>query len=183
MDIAQLYRGGMPQPTYLASPELPWCELGSITVQQAYPDVDARDYPTVVALTATKRVLWSLPNPSSGFMLRFQTTTNADSHVVSLLGFASPTMLSAPTAGTRLSDHAVLLGALTLTGGQQVANHSNVFVDTIVAADGLWQFTVADSGNDRIAVAWGDSKTLKAVVVIATTLHAAKTLYVEGKTW
>ena len=182
MNIRDTYRHEVPQPYYLASPELPWCELGTITVQQAYPAVGARDYSTVIALAAANRVLWELPNPSSGFMLRFQTSADADGHVVSLLGFAAPKKLSAPTDGSWLDDQAVLLGSLALTGGQQVGSHSNVYVDTIVATDGLWQWTVADSGNNRIAVAFGDTKTFKQVVVIATTLEAAKTLYVEGKT-
>ncbi len=183
MDIAQLYRGGQPQPTYLASPELPWCELGTITVAQAYPVVTARDYTSVAALAAANRVLWSLPNPSSGFMLRFQTKADADAQVVSLLGFAARKKLNAPTGGSWIDDHAVLLGTLTLTGGKQAASHSNFFVDTIVAVDGLWVFTVADSAADRIAVAFGDTRSFKEVAVIATTLVAATTIYVEGKTW
>lgn len=183
MNIRDYYRGGPPRATYLASPELPWCEWGTITASQAYPDVDARDYTNVAALAAANRVIWELPNPSSGFMLRFQTTADADSHVLALLGFASAKKLNAPTGGSSIDDQAVLLGTLTLTGGKQVGSHTNFYVDSIEAVDGLWQFTVADHAQDRIAVAWGDTKTFKLVVLIATTLQADATLYVEGKTW
>jgi hypothetical protein len=181
MEQKQLYRGGDAQPYYLATPQMPWAELGTITAAQDYPAVDARDYPTVQALTATKRIVWPISKQASGFMLRFQTKADADATVVSLLGFASQKMLD--LLGNWIDDHALYLGALTLTGGKQVGPHSNVYVDTIVASNAIWSMSEMDSGNDRIAVVRGDTKGIKTAVIIATTLQESTTLYVEGRTY
>ncbi len=181
MQQAELYHGGQPQPTSLATPEIPWTELGALTVQQAYPAVTARDYPTVIALVAANRVLWRIHNFATGFMLRFQTSADGNAQAVSLLGFAAAKALDA--SGAWIDDRAMFLGSLILTGGLQTGAHANVFVDTIAATDGLWGFSELDSGNDRVAAVKGDTKGIKEVVVIATTLVGGSTLYVEGRTY
>ena len=181
MEQKDLYRDWQPKPTYTATPQIPWAELGTITSEQAYPAVNARDYATVAALAAANRVIWPIHNSATGFMLRFQTDADADSHTVQLMGFADAKMLNA--AGAVIDDHAMFLGQLVLTGGLQTGPHSNVFADTIVATDGIWSFSVLDSAADRIAVVKGDTKGVKVMVAVVSTLQAAATLYIEGRTY
>ena len=181
MESRELYRGGKPQAVFTATPCIPWYELGSITAAQAYPAVGARDYTAVAALTATKRVIWDVPEHVTSAMLAFQTNADADAHVVQVLGFGSPKMLDA--AGASQSDHAMFLGQLTLTGGKQAGPHSNFFVDSIVAVDGVGIWTVFDHAGDRIAVAKFDTKGLKTIVFIASELQLNSTLRIQARTY
>ena len=171
------------QPVALGSPRSLWTELGTITSSQAYPGVTNRDYTTVDALPDPNVIEWDVDNWGRKAMLTFQTTSNADASVIVLLGFASDKSVS--TAGARtLDDDAIYCGTLTLTGGQQTGKHSNVYVDTIDSAeDGFLSFSVSDSGNDRRCVAEFNTKGLKRLVGIATTLQGSSTLYVEGRLW
>lgn len=171
------------QPVALGSPRSLWTELGTITASNAYPGVSARDYTSVAALPDANTVEWDLDNWARKGMLTFQTTADADATVVSILGFADSKSVS--TAGARtLDDNAIYCGTLTLTGGKQVAAHSNVYADTIVSSeDGFLSFTVTDSGNDRRCVAEFQTKGLKRLVFIATTLQGSSTLYADGRLW
>jgi hypothetical protein len=171
------------QPVSLGSPRVLWEELGTITGSQAYPGVSDRDYTTVATITDANSVTWDLDNWVRKAMLTFQTTADADATVVSIMGFADSKSVS--TAGARtLDDNAIYLGTLTLTGGKQVAAHSNVYVDTIVSSeDGLCPMTVWDSGNDRRCVVELNTKGLKRLVFIATTLQGSSTLYIDGRAW
>jgi len=170
------------QPVMLASPFARWTELGTITASNAYPAVADRDYTTVDALPDANNVEWEVNNYGRKAMVSFQTTSNADATVVSALGFADG--YSRDTAGALILDDAIYLGTLTLTGGQQTGKHSNVYVDTIASSeDGLYSFSVSDSGNDRRCVAEFQTKGLKLIVFIATTLQGSSTLYVEGRLW
>lgn len=181
MEQKDLYRDWQPKPTYLATPQIPWMELGTITAQQAYPAGNARDYTAVAALAAANRIIWPIHNSVTGFMLRFQTSADADAHTVQLMGFADAKMLNA--AGAWIDDHAMFLGSLVLTGGTQVGPHSNVFVDSIVATDGIWTFSVLDHAANRIAIVKGDTKGIKLMVAVVSSLQAGKTLYIEGRTY
>lgn len=179
-----LYRIHDPRPTYLSTPQIPWMELGTITVQQAYPAVGARDYTSVAALAAANRVIWPIHNSATGLMLRFQTNADSDAHTVQLLGFADAKMLNA--AGSEIDDHAMFLGQLALVGGQQVGPHSNVYVDQITATDGIWTFSGLDAGTagaHRIAAVKGDTRGIKIVVFVVSALQASATLYIEGRTY
>lgn len=176
------------QPVALGSPRVLWEELGTITATQAYPAVGDRDYTTVDALADTKVIEWDLDNWARKAMLTFQTTTDADATVVTILGFADSKSIS--TAGARtLDDNAIYCGTLTLTGGKQIAANpasapTNVYVDTIVSSeDGFYAFVVTDSGNDRRCVAEFQTKGLKRLVFIATTLQGSSTLYADGRFW
>ena len=61
---------------------------------------------------------------------------------------------------------------------------ANVYVDTIVSAeDGFLSFSISDTGNDRRCVAEFQTKGLKRLVGIATTLQGSSTLYAEGRLW
>ena len=171
------------QPVSLGSSRSLWTELGTITATQAYPAVGDRDYTTVNALTDANVVEWDVENWGRKAMLTFQTTANADSHVFVILGFASDKSISTTGART-LDDDAIYCGTLTLTGGQQTGKHSNVYVDTIVSAeDGFLSFSISDTGNDRRCVAEFQTKGLKRLVGIATTLQGSSTLYAEGRLW
>jgi len=165
-------------PVALASPPSPWIEIGTITSQQDYPGVADRDYTTVAALAPAKTFVWTLPGATRKVQLSFQTTADADSTTVVLMGFAAAK--SRDTSDNEIDDDAVYLGQLVLTGGQQVGKHSNVYVDTAVATDGVCNFGVFDSGNNRRCVIEFTAK-YKIIIAVATTLQAKSTLYAEGR--
>jgi hypothetical protein len=167
---------------HLVTPPVRWEEVGTITSSQAYPAVGDRDWTTVDALAAAKVIEWTVPKAATGFMLSFQTTANADSTTVALMGFAVDGR-SLNTSGTLVDDDALYLGQLALTGGQQVGKHTNVYVDSIVATKGVWEFDVYDHANDRRAVVTGDTLGIKKVIFIATTLEGSSTLYAEARWW
>ena len=168
------------QPVMLASPQARWTEIRTITASNVYPAVANRDYPTVTALPDANNVEWELDNWARKAMFSFQTTANADATVVEVWGFADNKSYDT-SDGLTLDDDAVYCGALTLTGGQQTGKHSNVYVDTIGATSGVLAFTVSDSGNDRRAIVECNTKGLKTLIFIATTLQGSSTLYVEGR--
>lgn len=169
------------QPVMLSSPQSRWEELGTITSSQAIPAVTDRDYAAVAALTGAKTIVWDLGDDvGRKRQLSFQTTANADSTTVVLLGFADSASTTSAGANT-LTDDAVYLGTIVLTGGQQTGKYSNVYADTAVATDGIWSFSVLDSGNDRRCVIEFADKGIKRVVMIATTLQADSTLYAEAR--
>lgn len=167
-------------PVMLASPQHRWSELGTITASNSYPAVGDRDYTTVDALPDANVVEWDVPNWARKAMMSFETTANADSTTVVFLAFADSKQYTTADALT-LDDDALYGGQLVLTGGQQVGSHSNVCVDTIVATDGVFTFAVYDSGNDRRCTVEFNTKGFKKITIIATSLHAASTLYVEGR--
>jgi hypothetical protein len=171
-----------PDGAVVSTPPIRWEEIGTITTAQTYPLVADRDWTTVDALAAARVIEWTVPRNASGFMLSFQTTANADSTTVALMGFADDGQ-AVDTTATWVDDDALFLGSLVLTGGQQVGKHTNVYVDTIAATNGVWEFEVRDSGNDRRAVVIGDTLGIKKVIGIATTLQGSSTLYVEARWW
>jgi hypothetical protein len=175
---------GMPiQPMVLATPEVGWTEIDTITATQATLAVGARDGTSVDGLAATKTIVWDVPEVTSGWELRFQTTANADAHVVEVW-VAAADSYDSTLAGSSQVDHYTLGAILTLTGGQQVGPHSNVFVDTIArtASTGILTGSeVVDSGADRIAIWRLDLRGYKRVVMIATTLQGSSTLYAEAR--
>jgi len=170
-------------PVMFAAPQSRWQEIGTITSSQAYPAVGDRDYTTVAALADAKTAVWDLSAETGRKrQFSFQTTANADSTTVAVLLFAGNKSY-ALAGGLTLDDDAVYGGQLVLTGGQQTGKHSNVYVDTIVATDGMWSFSVIDSAADRrCVVEIASDKGYHKVVFIATTLQASSTLYVEGRT-
>lgn len=160
-------------PNALVTPIVPWVQTGSISASQATLAVNARDYSTVAALAATKHTLWKVPADVSGCFMRFQTSTNADAHVVEVWVAAYEAYADSTT-----EDQFMLGCILTLTGGQQVGPNSNVFCDTIAktATTGvLCEGDVIDSGaNERVALYRCDLQGYKRVVFIATTLAGGK---------
>lgn len=169
-----------PIPMILATPFARWEEIGTITDSESYPAVGDRDYTTVSGafVEDVNRVTWELPSYARKVQLSFQTTANADSTTVELMGFADARSID--TAGAYVDDDAMYLGTLVLTGGQQVGKHSNVYVDTIVATDGICAFSVLDSAANRRCVVEFNSK-VKIIVAVASTLQGSSTLYVEGR--
>lgn len=167
-------------PVMLATPFARWQELGTITGSQAYPGVGDRDYPTVSAITDANSFTWTLPNYARKVQMSFQTSADADSTTIVLMGFADAYSLDT-TLGLTLNDDAVYLGQLVLTGGKQVGKHSNVYVDTIVGTDGIAAFSVLDSAADRRCVVEFNTRGYKKIIGVATTLQASSTLYCEGR--
>jgi len=167
-------------PVMLGSPSYRWRELGTITASQAVPAVTAMEYSDVLALADAKTFVWNIENWGRKAMMSFQTTADADSTTVVLLAFADPWMQDQYGRLT-LGDDAVYGGQLVLTGGTQTGSHSNVYVDTIVATDGIFAFTVLDSATDRRCVVSFATQGLKTIVGIATTLEASSTLYAYGR--
>lgn len=170
------------QPVMLSSPESRWTELGTLTASNSYPAVTDRDYTTVSALPDANTITWDLPNYARKVQLSFQTTANADADVVVIMGFASNKTYDTSNS-LSLDDDALYCGQLTLTGGQQTGKHTNVYVDTIVPSDGVFTFSALDSGNDRRCIVEFNAKGLGQLVMIATTLESATTLYAEGRIW
>lgn len=167
-------------PVTLATPQSRWRELDTITASQAYPEATDRDFTAVAALTATKTIVWELDNWARKVQMSFQTNTNADSTTIALMGFADSKSFGVGATSAALDDDAVYLGQLVLTGGTQMGKHSNVYVDTIVATDGVCSFSVLDSATNRRCVVEFNSK-YKIIVAVATTLQASSTLYAEGR--
>jgi len=169
-------------PIGLVTPRSPWKQVGSITASNATLAVDARDYSTVIALASTNRAFWEVDEDASGCFIRFQTSTDADSHVVEVWVSASDSYDDGST------EDSFMLGCiLTLTGGTQSGPNSNVFCDTmaLTATTGvLSEGDVIDSGaNERVAMYRCDLQGYKKVVFIATTLQGGKTLVPDVRSY
>ena len=131
---------------------------------------------TVNAIADANIIEWTVPNDATHFMLNFETTANSDSQVVSILVSASDKKSDGTT-----TDDFLFGGSLTLTGGQQVARHTNVYCDTATATDGVLTLVVWDTGNDRVCVVTGNAKSFKRFRIVATTLAAKTELYVNAR--
>lgn len=179
--VAQI-TGTRVTPVMLSSPQSRWVEVGTITASQAYPAVGDRDYTTVAALDGTKTFVWNIDSVTRKVQMSFQTSADADSTTIALLGFADANSVALDET-TSLTDDAVYLGQLVLTGGQQTGKHSNVYVDTIVGTDGVASFSVLDSAANRRCIVEFQTKGYTWIVGIATTLQAGSTLYAEGRSF
>ncbi len=168
------------QPVVMTDPESKWIEGGPLTVQQAYPAVNARSYTAVEALASTGMISFNVPNDAVGFMLAFQTTANADSQAVTIL--VAPSGTKQPAT---IVDDYLFGGSVALTGGTQVGSHSNVYCDVATPTDGLLSLTAYDSGaaNERVAVVVGDARRFKKIRIIATILAAKTEVYVAIRYW
>ncbi len=161
--------------SYVAtSPKCPWRYVGSITVQQAYPDVDVRDYNEVTTIVDANCVLWlDIPNTVNYAQFRFTTTADGDSTTVAILVAAGDYIYNSTTY-----DDFACGATVVLTGGTQYADGTDVYCDTAVVTDGVLDMTALDSGNDRIAIVEGDMKAFRHVAIVATTLAVKSTLKV-----
>jgi hypothetical protein len=168
------------QPVMLSSPQARWQELGTITATNAYPAVTARSYAAVAALPDANTVTWSIDPPARKAMVAFQVPLDSNTATIQIMGFAEDKVIS--TTGTMaLDDDALFCGTLVLTGGTQTGGHSNVYVDTATATDGVLDFSVLDGGgNNRKTVIEFSTKGLKRLVFIASSRNSA-TIYVEGR--
>jgi hypothetical protein len=167
-------------PVMLASPQSRWVELGSITESQSTPGVTARGYAALLALTDAKTFIWNVPNWVRKVEMSFQTTTDADLTTIELWAFADNKQVDT-SGGNTIADDAVYLGQLALTGGTQTGSHGNVYVDTIVATDGIANFWVLDSAVNHRCVVRFQSGGYKIIYGIATTLQGSSTLYAYGR--
>lgn len=165
------------QPINVATPHVPFYAAGTITVAQTAPAVNARDYTSMVGLTATKRVIFKVPEDATIGEFRFRTAANADADVVQVWVARGHYMGDGSTV-----DSFGLGASLALTGGAQTAPPLDTlqFVDTIVVTPYLLSHQNAyDSGNDRMAVWRVDLQGYAYVEFIATTLASKTTLYVD----
>jgi len=166
------YEKSRPKPYYLVKPHVPWENAGNLTATQATLAVTARDFSEVwTDLTDAKTIKYVIPNWADNVEMRFETTADADAHVLELWGAASKTRADGST-----EENFTLMGSLALTGGTQTGSNSNVFVDTIVVTDGSWDMTAVDSAGNRICTVTVPTKGYKYIVGIATTFEAATTL-------
>ena len=100
-------------PRYTATPGQRWISIGTITASNATLAVDARDYSAVwTDLPDANTIKWTAPNDASGVEWRFQTTANADAHVIEHWVAAGDTYDDRTT-----EDSFMLAGTFTLTGG------------------------------------------------------------------
>ena len=172
--------GQIITPKNLVTPKVPWKNLGSITVAQTTLAVGARDYSSVVALAATKRILWDVPEDANGIFLRFQTSADADVHTIESWVCPDSTYQDGTTEDSFMLGH-----RLGLVGGKQVGPSSNVFVDTITEADTtdgvISGGTIKDTANDRVALYRIDFEGLKKLAIIAPVFATGKTLKVDAR--
>jgi len=153
----------------LATVQETWTTLGTITASQATLAVGGRDYATVDALATTKTVTFEPQIWANDMELRFQTTADADAHVVEMWIARGRT------------DHYDLAAVLTLTGGKQVADGAYVFVDTITATETFSvPGTIIHSAADSIARYDVNLDGYSRVVFIATTLECSSTLTIQS---
>jgi hypothetical protein len=145
--------------------------VGTITVAGTTLAVGGRTWSDVSDYFATGQTTYigcHVPKAVNALEVRFQTTADADAHVVEMWG-------------ARDQDHMTLLATLTLTGGKQEANGGLYFVDTIVAStENLPKAgVVCDSAADRICRYVVDLCGYDHLVFIATTLQASASLAVQ----
>jgi hypothetical protein len=145
--------------------------VGTITAQGTTLAVGGRAWADVRAYFKTGQTTYlgySVPKDINAAEIRFQTTADADSHVVEMWG-------------SRGHDHFTLLATLTLTGGKQEADNSLYFVDTIVATnEKLPQAgTVCDSATNRICRYVVDLAGYDKLLFLASTYAAATSLVVQ----
>ena len=145
--------------------------IGTISAQGTTLAVAGRAWSDVSSYfsgTQTTYLGYSVPKNINAAEFRFQTTADADSHVVEIWG-------------SRGHDHLTLLVTLTLTGGTQEADNDLYFVDTIVAStENLPQAgIVCDSAANRICRYVVDLAGYDKLLVMATTLAASTTLAVQ----
>lgn len=173
---------GRPTGSYLASPEVPWFHVGTLTTQVTYPSVDECDCTTVDANTAI--VVWKVPNWATGGMIKFETTADGDSQVVSLMAAAGIDGTQRDRYLHKQTDDYCFGGTLALTGGKQVARNG-YYVDTMTVSDpnGVFEITPLDSGHDRVCVVQLDLKTFKRIAFVGTTIASKTEIYIYCKLW
>jgi len=146
--------------------------VGTISVQGTTLAVTGRAWSDVYTYfstaTQTTYLGYSVPQDVNAAEIRFQTTADADSHVVEVWG-------------SRGQDHLTLLATLTLTGGTQEADNSLYFVDTIVASTENLPTagTVCDSAANRICRYYVDLAGYDKLLFMATTLASSTSLAVQ----
>jgi len=153
-----------------------WETVGNITALGTTLAVGGRAWSDVSSYfsgTQTTYLGYNVPNTINALELRFQTTADADSHVVEMWG-------------ARGCDHMTLLATLTLTGGTQEGDNSLYFVDTItVANENLFQNgeLMDCAAANRIARYGVDIMGYSKLLFLATTWEAATNLRVEATGW
>lgn len=148
-----------------------WAIVGNLTVQGTTLAVGGRawsDLSTYFTGTQTTYLGYSVPKTINAAEIRFQTTEDADAHVVEVWG-------------SRGKDHFTLLATLTLTGGTQEGDDDLYFVDTIVPSTQNLPQTgkVCDSAANRICRYVVDLCGYSKILILATTLASSTNLRVE----
>jgi len=159
-------------PIELATLQDLWTTISTITVAQAALAVGARDAATVAALAATKTAVYEMPPWGNAVEFRFQTTADADAHIVNHYVMRGKT------------DHWDLATILGLTGGKQKADGAFYFVDTITVTETFLNAgTVVHSAADGIGRYVLDACGYSGHLFIATTLQGSSTLTPQVATY
>lgn len=170
--------GSLITPTYNANPNSLWKPLGTITSSQSALGVTARDYSTVDDLAATKKVEWDIPENAANIELRFQTGADSDDHIINIYMARGEYYTDGST-----EDSYTLTTILTLEGGTQTGPNSNVFCDTVTETQdygGLGEIVDAATGDRIGRYIFTKLRGYTKMVIIATTLKASETIYVDG---
>jgi len=173
--------GGPVVYTATTMPRSPWANVGSIDEATTTPVVAARTYALTwdVFVEDNNSVEIDVPENATYMDLRFRTDADGDAHVIEVYVAANDFMAD----GT--GESFTLGTTLTLAGGKQQAPGSTFFCDTITeaATSGILiaGTTVYDDTQDRQAMIGIDLLGHKKVWIIATTLQAGTTLYVDAK--
>ena len=159
----------------LGTLQKPFETIGTISVQGITLAVTGRAWQDVKSYfsgTQTTYLGYVVPRNINAAEFCFQTTADADSHVVEIWG-------------ARGRGHFTLLATLTLTGGQQEADNSLFFVDTIVAStENLFRDgKEIDSATNRICRYAVDLDGYSHLLVLATTLETSAELAVQIGGW
>jgi len=159
----------------LATKQFDWTEIGQLEQSQTALAVTARTHAAAVALGSGKAAVFEFPEEANGGLFRFETTADADAHVVEMYVGAYDTANPELCQLSRVA-------TLTLTGGTQTGTQSNVFVRTLAISNEKWLKTlVAKSyadGSDDIAELFFDLLGSAVIVFVASTFEANADLYI-----
>jgi len=137
--------------------------IKTLTTAQAALDTD-KSATTVHRLTATGICRIQIDDGSPALNMRFLCSADADSNVINIYAM-------------RGSDHYILIGTYTLTGGTQVDGTVGVFVDTIAqtASTEVWPSAhqVSSQANNSVAMLSLNTHGYSDFLIIATTLNSA----------
>lgn len=161
--------GVIVHPGQVHTKQTGWTDLGSISAVEAALAVDERTVTAIEALDATKVVIWDLRGLGINVvMFRFrQENTDGDGE--------DDAYTLEMYIGRKDDEHLRRHATLTLTVGTNNADGTKHFIDTIVPSNiaSIKDWSVIDSGNDRICLYVGDLCGADYVAFIASAMEGA----------
>lgn len=160
--------------------EYPWEDLGDITVAESALAADKMDDASVLALTATKTVIWTPEKAKVALEFRFEMDgSENDTSVLDL--YARCNKIS--SAGVVSADRYTRVSTLTLTQGTQDGDTAH-FADSIVESNKAWlsapSVVMPSSADNHIARYLINKHGYTKWLFIATTLGVT-TIHVWGR--